>query len=94
MAKPTTLNSLPADNRSPPGFLVGPCRPGAYRLSVIKRAASHLSAAELHVLLLSAVEGRSNGEIARELGVSPRRAETLLARALLKFDASLGDDSD
>jgi RNA polymerase sigma factor (sigma-70 family) len=57
--------------------------------NLIFRAAAQLSGLEYRVLLLSAGHGLSNGEIAALLGLSRRRVERLLARALVKFDRAL-----
>ena len=50
-----------------------------------ERAALVLSPLEREVLVLSAGHGLRNHEIAARLGISERRAEQLLARALRKF---------
>jgi DNA-directed RNA polymerase specialized sigma24 family protein len=42
------------------------------------------------VLALSAGNGWRNAEIAAALGISERRAERVLARALRKFDRAIG----
>ncbi|NUQ17859.1 MAG: hypothetical protein HOP95_05295 [Sphingomonas sp.] len=55
----------------------------------IQRAAAVLSPLEREVLALSAGHGLRNDEIARRLGISGRRAERLLARALRKFDRAM-----
>jgi RNA polymerase sigma factor (sigma-70 family) len=55
----------------------------------VERAAASLSPPERDVLVLSAGQGLRNHEIARRLGISKRRAERLLARALRKFDRSM-----
>jgi RNA polymerase sigma factor (sigma-70 family) len=52
-------------------------------------AAARLSWLEREVLVLSAGLGLRNHEIAARLGISERRAERLLARALRKFDRAL-----
>ena len=52
----------------------------------VERAAASLSALELDVLSLSANAGLCNEDIARVLGISEKRVERLLARALHKFD--------
>ena len=51
----------------------------------VERAAAALSPLEREVLILSAGRGMRNAEIAASLGISERRAERLLARALRKF---------
>lgn len=55
----------------------------------VERAAAVLSRLEREVLVLSAGHGLRNEEIAARLGISERRAERLLARALRKFDRAL-----
>jgi RNA polymerase sigma factor (sigma-70 family) len=55
----------------------------------VQRAAAKLTRLEREVLVLSAGEGLSNGEIARRLGTSERRVERILARALRKFDRAM-----
>ncbi|MGE5564273.1 MAG: sigma factor-like helix-turn-helix DNA-binding protein [Bacillota bacterium] len=55
----------------------------------LQRAASRLSALERDVLVLSAGLGLRNDEIAARLGLSERRAERLLAKALRNFDRAL-----
>ena len=57
--------------------------------SRLEKAAACLSPLERRVLELSAAEGLDNGAIAARLGISPRRVERLLARALVKFDRAL-----
>jgi RNA polymerase sigma factor (sigma-70 family) len=58
-------------------------------LDRVRQAAAALSPLERDVLVLSAGIRLSNGEIAARLGISERRAERLLARALRKFDRVL-----
>ena len=58
-------------------------------LGRVQRAAASLSRLELEVLTLSAGRGLRNDQIAERLGISERRAERLLARALRKFDGAL-----
>jgi DNA-directed RNA polymerase specialized sigma24 family protein len=58
----------------------------------VERAAASLTELERETLALSAGLGLGPGEIARRLGVSERRAERLLARALWKFDRALRPD--
>lgn len=53
------------------------------------RAIAELRRIERDVLVLSAGYGLRNEEIAKRLGISVPRAERILARALLKFDAAL-----
>lgn len=55
----------------------------------VERAVAALSPIERHVLALSAGQRLRNAEIAARLGISERRAERLLARALHKFDRAL-----
>lgn len=57
--------------------------------SRVETAAASLSALERDVLSLSANIGLSNRDIAGLLGISERRAERLLSRALKKFDRAL-----
>lgn len=52
----------------------------------LERAAARLSPLERDVLVLSAGHGLRNDEIAARLGLSERRAERILARAVTKFD--------
>lgn len=59
----------------------------------LERAAACLSPLERRVLELSAVDGLDNAAIADRLGISRRRAERLLARAIVKFDRALDRDS-
>ena len=55
----------------------------------VERAAAALTALERDVLALSAGRGLRTVEIARRFGISERRAERILARALRKFDRAL-----
>jgi RNA polymerase sigma factor (sigma-70 family) len=55
----------------------------------LRRAARTLRRKELQVLVLSASEGLRNEQIAERLGIAPRTAERLLARALCKLDRAL-----
>lgn len=55
----------------------------------LEQAAARLSPLERDVLVLSAGHGLRNDEIAARLGLSERRAERVLARALRKFDRAL-----
>ena len=55
----------------------------------VERAAATLSPIERQVLVLSARHGLRIHEIAARLGLSERRAERILARALRKFDRAL-----
>lgn len=55
----------------------------------VERAAAVLSPLERELLVLSAGHGLRNGEIAARLGISERRAERILARALRKFDRAM-----
>lgn len=64
--------------------------PNIEEIDRIKRAAAALSPLERHVLALSAGLRLSNAEIAARLGVSERRAERILAKALRKFDRVAG----
>lgn len=54
-----------------------------------ERAAAALSPLERELLVLSAGQRLSNAQIAARLGVSERRAERILARALRKFDRAM-----
>jgi RNA polymerase sigma factor (sigma-70 family) len=57
----------------------------------VRRAAAALSPIEREVLVLSAGHGLRCCEIAARLGISERRAERLLARALRKFDRAMNE---
>ncbi len=59
----------------------------------VERAAAALSPIEHHVLVLSAGRRLRNADIAAEVGISERRAERILARALRKFDRALEERS-
>ena len=59
-----------------------PALPEAER---VERAAAALSPLEREVLVLSAGQRLRNADIAGRLGISERRAERILARALRKF---------
>ncbi len=59
----------------------------------VERAATSLPPLEREVLVLSAGHGLNNRDIAARLGISERRAERLLARALRKFDRALHEPS-
>jgi len=63
-------------------------RPAA-TLERLERAASKLRPIEREVLILSAREGLSIGEIAERIGMTPEAAERLLARALCSLDRAL-----
>lgn len=58
-------------------------------LERLERAAATLNPEEREVLLLSARERLSTGDIALRLGVTPGAAERLLAAALCKLDRKL-----
>lgn len=60
----------------------------------VERAAAALSLLEREVLVLSAGRRLSNAEIADRLGISERRAERILARALRKFDRAIEGHPD
>jgi RNA polymerase sigma factor (sigma-70 family) len=55
----------------------------------LEAAVSRLRPLERQVLLLSASEGLRTGELAARLGITPRAAERLLAKALRKLDRAL-----
>ena len=55
----------------------------------VARAAARMSPLERQILVLSAGHRLRNDEIAARLGLSERRVERLLARALRKFDRAL-----
>lgn len=59
----------------------------------IERALARLRPAERQVLLLSAAEGLSYAAIAARLGISPGKAERLLAKALERLDRAFERDS-
>jgi RNA polymerase sigma factor (sigma-70 family) len=54
-----------------------------------ERALAGLSPVEREMLALSAGTGLRNREIAAKLGISERRAERILARALRRFSRAL-----
>jgi DNA-directed RNA polymerase specialized sigma24 family protein len=62
---------------------------GLSKSDIAEKAAASLSKLERDVLSLSAHVGLCNGEIAGLLGISERRVERVLARALRKFDRAL-----
>jgi DNA-directed RNA polymerase specialized sigma24 family protein len=55
----------------------------------VKRAAAALTPLEREVLVLSAGWHLRTRDLAAKLGISERRAERLLARALRKFDQAM-----
>jgi DNA-directed RNA polymerase specialized sigma24 family protein len=55
----------------------------------LEDVAKSLRPIERQVLMLSAREGLSNGEIALRLGIEPQAAERLLANSLLRLDRAL-----
>lgn len=63
--------------------------PDNCELDRVRRAAEKLEPLEHDVLAMSAGRGLLMGEIASLLGISERRVEQLLARALYKFDRAL-----
>jgi DNA-directed RNA polymerase specialized sigma24 family protein len=65
--------------------------PSEFRL---ENAAASLSALERDVLSLSAHVGLHNCDIAMLLGISERRVEKILARAIRKFDRALRTIAD
>jgi len=66
--------------------------PPSAEVARVERAAAALSPREREVLVLSAGHGLGTFEIAAKLGISERRAQRLLARALRKFDRALEQD--
>ena len=70
-------------------LMTGPALKEAER---VERAAAALSPLEREILVLSAGLRLNAAEIARRLGISERRSERLLARALRKFDRALEYD--
>jgi len=64
--------------------------PSSSDLGRVERAAARLTALERQILFLSAHVGLCNSDISGLLGISERRVERLLARALDKFDRALG----
>jgi RNA polymerase sigma factor (sigma-70 family) len=58
-------------------------------LERLERAASTLLPIEREVLLLSARERLSNGEMAVRLGMTTQAVERLLARAISKLDRAI-----
>jgi RNA polymerase sigma factor (sigma-70 family) len=61
----------------------------AHEIARVERAAACLSPIEREILILSAAHKLDCLEIARRLGLSRKRAERILARALRKFDHAL-----
>ena len=55
----------------------------------LERATACLRPIEREVLVLSARERLSRGEIAKHLGIAPEAAERLLAKAICKLDRAL-----
>lgn len=55
----------------------------------LEQAVAKLRPLEREVLILGAGEGLRNDEIAERLGISPRRAERLLAKALRELDRAV-----
>lgn len=58
-------------------------------LERLEKAAARLRPIEREVLVLSAGEGLSNDGLAARLGITPRAAERILARAICKVDRAL-----
>ena len=58
-------------------------------LDRLEKAASSLRPTEREVLVLSARERLSNDKIADRLGITPRAAERLLAKALCRLDRAI-----
>ena len=58
-------------------------------LERLKEVAASLRSMEQVVLVLSARDHLSSDEIAARLGISVRKAERLLARAVLKLDRAI-----
>lgn len=67
-------------------------RSGIAELRRVERAAAALTPLEREMLVLSAGRDLRTREIAARLGVSERRAERLLARALRKFDRAMDQE--
>jgi RNA polymerase sigma factor (sigma-70 family) len=55
----------------------------------VERAAASLLPLEREVLVLSAGHRLRNAQIGARLGISERRAERILARAIRKFDRAM-----
>ncbi len=66
----------------------------AFSDSHLEASAASLNALERDVLSLSAHVGLRNCDIAELLGISERRVEKLLSRALRKFDRALRSGRD
>lgn len=64
-------------------------RPETAEVRRVERAAASLSPNEREALVLSAGRGLCTADIAARLGISERRAERILARAVRKFDRAL-----
>ena len=62
---------------------------GRAEVERVARAAARMSPLESEILVLSAGHRLRNEEIAARLGLSERRVERLLGRALRKFDRAL-----
>ncbi|MGE5564280.1 MAG: sigma factor-like helix-turn-helix DNA-binding protein [Bacillota bacterium] len=65
---------------------------GAGELERLEGAARRLSPLEREVLVLSAGRNLGYDRIAALLGITPGRAERLLARALVKLDRGLREE--
>ena len=63
--------------------------PEVAEIERVERAAAALSPLEREILTLSAGHGPPNADVGARLGLSVRRVERLLARALRKFDRAM-----
>lgn len=84
------LADKPASRIARRGMSAATAEPNNSEFDRVCRAAEKLEPLERDILAMSAGTGLLIGEIASLLGISERRVELLLARALYKFDCALG----